>query len=140
MRDAIPSQTLTARWPVVPRAKAVLGAIGWMVASGPVALLVFLLLHAIHVRLYLGRWPVVYRDEPQSLLLSIHEYGLIAPTFYLCLFGVPTWLLGWTVLLACRLAPAKRFTWQLAFIVVGLLGMVLLATYDPTGYMEWFVD
>jgi hypothetical protein len=38
--------------------------LGWVLASGPAALLAILLLHALHVRTYLGRWPVVYRDQP----------------------------------------------------------------------------
>ena len=54
---------------------------GWMLAALPAAFTAFLLLHALHVRLSLGRWPVVYRDNPSTPLLRFHEYGLLFPSF-----------------------------------------------------------
>ena len=83
--------------------------LGWVLASGPAALLAVLLLHALHVRAYLGRWPVVYRDNSDTLLLRIHEYGLLVPAVWGSLFGVPLWLLGGTIL-----AAAGLLRWQVA--------------------------
>src|SRR5512143_1714165 len=102
MPHSRPAEDLGARWSSVAGSKPVVGAIGWVLAGGPASLLLFLLLHAMHARFYLGRWPVVYQDDPQSWLLTVHEYGLIAPAFYLCLFGIPVWMVGWAVLLALR--------------------------------------
>lgn len=114
--------------------------LGWILAGGPVAFLAFVLLHALHVRLYLGRWPVVYQDNPESLLLHIHEYGLLMPTFYLSLYGVPTWLVLGATLGGLGLVRGRIFHEQLAFMLAGILGVALLLALDPTGYVEWFLD
>lgn len=56
-----------------------LAKVGWFVASGPAALLGALMLHALGVRLYLARWPIVYKDNPETLLLHAIEYGGVVP-------------------------------------------------------------
>jgi hypothetical protein len=114
--------------------------LGWILASGPTALLAILLLHALHVRAYLGRWPVVYRDDPQTLLLQIHEHGLLMPVLWGSLFGVPLWLLSGAVLAATGLLRWRVFRGQVWLILAGIAGVILLATLDPTGYVEWFLD
>jgi hypothetical protein len=117
-----------------------LATLGWVLASGPAAFLAILLLHALHVRAYLGRWPVVYRDDPQTLLLQIHEYGLLVPALWGSLFGVPLWLLSGAILAATGLLRWRVFRGQLWLILAGIAAVMLLAKLDPTGYVEWFLD
>jgi hypothetical protein len=121
-------------------ARGVVTRLGWLLASGPALFLGLVLLHALHVRLFLGRWPIVYRDTPQSLLLWVHEYGLIMPTFYLSLFGVPFWAVVGAVFVALGLAQGRSFVYQLGLMVTGIGGLALLVALDPTGYVEWFLD
>jgi hypothetical protein len=125
---------------VVRVARRTISSIGWVLASGPLVLFMALVIHAVEVRLHLGRWPIVYRDDPRSWLLSLHEYGVLAPTFYWSLFGVPAWLLGAAVLSGFRAVARGALTRQLAIIIIGILGIVLLVVADPTGYMEWLLD
>ena len=114
--------------------------LGWVFASGPAALLAVVLLHALHVRTYLGRWPVVYRDNPETLLLRIHEEGFLVPALYGSLFGVPLWLLSGALLAAAGLLRWRVFRDQLGLMLAGIVGVILLVTLDPTGYVQWFLD
>ena len=129
-----------ARASRVRAAKAFVAKLGWFLASAPALFLGIVLLHALHVRLYLGRWPVVYRDTPKTALLSVHEYGLMMPIFYLSLFGVPFWLVIGTALVAAGMMQGRIFRKQLALIVAGIGAVALLVALDPTGYVEWFLD
>lgn len=123
-----------------PRWRSRVARLGWILASGPAALLSVALLHAVHLRSYLGRWPVVYRDNPETLLLRIHEYGFLMPAFYGSLFGVPTWLLTGAMLVGTGLLEWRVFRNQIGLILAGIVGVILLVTLDPSGYVEWFLD
>jgi hypothetical protein len=105
----------------------------------PLALLVLLVSHALHVRLFLGRWPVVYRDEPDSFLLNVHQRAIIAAAFA-TYFGMPVWAAAVVGRVARRQAPARELATQIGCIAAGLGGLALLAAVDPTGYFEWFID
>jgi hypothetical protein len=114
--------------------------VGWILAAAPGAFTTFLILHAAHVRLYLGRWPVVYRDNPSTLLLRLHEYGLLAPSFYFALFGVPLWFLLSVVLAFGGGRPRRAVVRQALLIAAALSVLFLVGKLDPTGYIEWFLD
>jgi hypothetical protein len=114
--------------------------VAWILAASPAAFATALALHAIHVRLYLGRWPIVYRDNPSSLLLSVHENGLLGPALYGALFGIPLWFLLNVVLALYGSRPRRASAWQALLIIGALVALVLFAKYDPTGYWEWFLD
>ena len=115
-------------------------AFAWILAASPAAFATALALHAIHVRLHLGRWPIVYRDNPSSLLLTLHEYCLLVPTLYVALFGIPLWFLLSLVLALCGSRPRRATAWQALLIVGAMVALVLFAKHDPTGYLEWFLD
>lgn len=114
--------------------------LGWVFASGPAALLAVVLLHALHVRFHLGRWPVVYRDNPETLLLRLHEECFLVPALYASLFGVPFWLPTGVILAAAGVLRWRVFRDQVGLILAGIAGVILLVTLDPTGYVEWFLD
>jgi hypothetical protein len=114
--------------------------VAWILAASPVAFATALALHAIHVRVYLGRWPIVYRDNPSSLLLNVHEYGLLVPTLYVALLGIPLWFLLSVVLALCGSRPRRASAWQALLIVGAVVALVLFGKCDPTGYWEWFLD
>jgi hypothetical protein len=126
------------------------GTRGWFdkIAAGtarvlaivPPLLLAIVLLHAVHVRVLLGRWPVVYRDSPNSFLLKVHEYGLFVPTFFGTIFGTPVWAVLVAVLLVRRSTPLNDVLRQALLIGVGIGGLLLFNALDPTGYVEWFLD
>jgi len=115
--------------------------LGWILAGGPAALLAVALLHALHLRIYLGRWPVVYRDNnPETLLLRIHECGFLVPALYGSFFGVPVWLLIGAILVATRLLEWRVFRKQIGLMLAGIVGVILFVALDPSGYVEWFLD
>lgn len=114
--------------------------LGWVMASGPAVLLAVALLHALHLRVYLGRWPIVYTDHPETLLLRIHEQGLLLPALYGSLFGGPLWLLSGALLAGTGLLSWRVFRDQLGFMLAGIVGVMLFVILDPTGYVEWFLD
>jgi hypothetical protein len=111
-----------------------------VLAIVPPMLLATVLLHAVHVRVVLGRWPVVYRDSPHSFLLKVHEYALLVPAFYGTIFGTPAWALLVAVLLVRRSVPLTDVLRQALLIGVGIGGLLLFNALDSTGYVEWFLD
>jgi hypothetical protein len=122
------------------RVSLIVARVGWILASGPAALLGAVLLHALHVRVYLERWPVVYKDCPETLALQLHEYALIVPAFYVSLFGVPLSVSSGAVFASIGLLRWRAFLGQLSLIIAGIVGIVLLVKFDATGYVEWFLD
>jgi hypothetical protein len=114
--------------------------LGWFMSASPVAFLAVVLLHAMHVRIYLGRWPVVYRDNPESLFLHIHEYGFLVPALYGALCGVPLWMLSGAILVVAGLLQWRVWGHQLGLMLAGMIGVILFLWFDPTGYVEWFLD
>ena len=105
----------------------------------PLAVLVLVVSHALHVRLFLGRWPVVYRDEPDSFLLNVHARAIIAGVFA-TYYGMPAWAAAVVVGVVRGQAPAREIAAHIAGIAAGLGGLLLLAAVDRTGYFEWFID
>jgi hypothetical protein len=92
-------QWLTKRLPIF----------SWLFAVGPALLVLTLLTHALHVHAVLGRWPIVYRDSPASLLLTIHEFGVVMPALYLTLLSLPGWLVFGVIPCAFHLGPCRLY-------------------------------
>ncbi len=59
--------------------------------------------------------------------------GLLVPALWGSLFGVPLWLLGGTILAAAGLLRWRVFRWQVGLILAGIVGVILLEKFDPTG-------
>ena len=113
--------------------------VGWAIAASPAALLALLLLHAVHVRLVLGRWPRVYQDNPDTLLLRLHE-SVLVPFFIVTFSGVLLW--GALSAVVALLLPSARVTIlrQACVIGVAVLLLVLFWNLDTTGYIAWLAD
>jgi len=54
-----------------PRVRTAFRLVGWAIAATPLLFVTVQLLHAVHLRLLLGRWPIVYRDNPEGFLLRV---------------------------------------------------------------------
>jgi hypothetical protein len=111
-----------------------------VLAFAPVALLVTLITHAVHVRAILGRWPVVYRDSPQSLLLSAHEQALLLPLVYVVLFGTPVWVVASALRLKRGHTSTGRVAREAGCNLAASATIVVLAAADGTGYVDWLLD
>jgi hypothetical protein len=114
--------------------------VGWVLSAAPAVLLVVQMGEALLLRWHLGHWPVVYRDDPQSLLLKGYEYGVVFPCLYAALFGIPLWCL-FTLFVALP-APRMRarVVPQLVLLVAAVGSLALFYRFDPTGYIDWFLD
>ena len=122
------------------RVRTALHRAGWAIAATPFLFVIVQVLHAVHLRLLLGRWPMVYRDNPESFLLRVHEYGVLFPLFYAGFFGVPMWA-ALSVVVAVLLPSARRTIGrQAALVSLGIIVLALFWKFDPTGYVEWFLD
>jgi hypothetical protein len=98
--------------------------------------LAFLIFFA-HVRLTLGRWPVVYRDNPHGWLISAE--GVLATLTY---FAAVAALVLWPVVSGLAgLFLGRSIVFRRLFVF--LAGWALLCSlfaFDPTGSIEWFLD
>ena len=139
MWEATSSATDVER-PAGTLTRAIVAKVGWLCASGPALLLGSTLAHAAHLRLLLGRWPVVYRDTPDTALLNFHFYGLFMPALYLSLIGVPLWLVTGAIRGGLGLVRGRMFQLQFLLMAGGIIGVTVFALFDPTGYVEWLLD
>jgi hypothetical protein len=99
-----------------------------------VALLAFL---AAWMRLILGRWPVIYRDNPTGPVATV----LSASTVYLLVvacFGLPLW----AVTLACTgfLRGRRALTHRALVFGVAACVVVGIMWWDPRGFINWWLD
>lgn len=92
---------------------------------------------AIHVRLLLGRWPIVYKDNPDNIFITLHEWVLVA-AFYSTFAAIITWPILSIPLL--RIKAHKLFIKSWLIFLSPLLILVLINLYDRSGYIEWFWD
>jgi hypothetical protein len=100
-----------------------------------------LLTHAVHLRLALGRWPATSHDYPPArvarILLDIHEFGLVAPGFWLTVLAVPLWFFAAAL---ARPSLIKRTFGRQALVL--LLGVCLLCgivyALSSTSYPGWW--
>jgi len=110
--------------------------LGWFLAAAPCILFMIMVAQALHLRFVLGRWPIVYKDEPNTPLLFFHEYFLLAPMFYIALLSIPGFLVAGTIAQAGR----RTFLGQMVLMLLGIIALVIFFKYDRTGYIEWFMD
>ena len=114
--------------------------LSWLFAMAPFLLLLALLSHALHIRAVLAHWPVVYRDSPETTLLSIHEWALLWPALYLTLLSVPAWALLGVVPAALGVTPRRALALQAGALIFGAPLLAAVFRFDTTGYVEWFLD
>jgi hypothetical protein len=101
-----------------------------------VAALAFLVFF-VHIRFTLGRWPVVYRDDPQGWL--IHAEGFLATQAYLAaLVSIVLWPVASG--LAALFLGRSIFFRRLFVFLAGWALLYSLFAFDPTGSVEWFLD
>lgn len=93
--------------------------------------------YAIHVRVILGRWPIVYKDNPENIFLNFHEWFLII-SFYLALAAIVVWPFLSIYLLFGKCY--KQFLKNLIIFTIPLVIFILVNLYDNSGYIEWFWD
>jgi hypothetical protein len=122
-----------------PRVRRLFGRIGWFVAASPAGLVALLGLHALHVRSVLGRWPRVYQDDPDTLLLRLHE-SVLVPFFIATVSAVVLWA-ALSVVVVVFLPSARRTIVRQTIVVgFGILLLVLFWNLDPRGYITWLAD
>ncbi len=102
----------------------------------PLLLLGVMLSEALYLRLVLGRFPVY----PESI------DGLVVVGFTVVQVGLFwTGLLGWPLLLVIPLGLVRAGRWKQIvawpiLFVLGICAIVLVWTYDPTTFSDWFWD
>jgi hypothetical protein len=113
--------------------------LGWGTAASPVCLLLLQLLHALHLRLLLGRWPRVYRDNPDNYFLRIHDAALHL-LFIATVCSVTFWVA--LSLIGPLLLPSAHGTIlrQAGLMALRVLSPVLVWNLDPTAYILWLAD
>jgi hypothetical protein len=92
---------------------------------------------AASLRLVLGHWPVVYRDQPTGLLTGALD---MATSFLVTLLflGSPVWLASlWPVWLQGRERGVIRSVVPLLASAAILLAAVMV---NPWGFPEWWLD
>jgi hypothetical protein len=106
-------------------------------SSLPALTLAAMMTLALHVRILLGHWPVVYRDSPDGALLGLH----IRAAGYLLwssMITAPFWLLS---LIAAVLTKQRRTA--LTMVLLFLIPSLIFGSwfwFDPGGFIEWFLD
>jgi hypothetical protein len=93
--------------------------------------------YLLHVRLNLGRWPLVVQDNPTNLFLDIHEWSFVI-LLYTTLVSIIIW-----PILSAFLFFVKRYKLLLmrSFVFTFPLILSCLAIItDKTGVVEWFFD
>jgi hypothetical protein len=103
----------------------------------PLASAFAFLIFFAHVRLTLGRWPVVYRDNPHGGLIDVEQ--VLATLTYLAAVAA---LVLWPVAsgLAALFLGRSIFFRRLFVFLAGWALLYSLFVFDPTGSIEWFVD
>ena len=108
----------------------------WLTAAWPLLIAFLLATGAIHVRLHLGRWPIVYQDEIKGMFVVLHMQviAIAVAVSPLTAFG---WLVGRAIERRRNKAHAVK-TSVLLFLGIGLL--VALMRLDPFGFIDWYLD
>ena len=110
----------------------------WACALCPAALLLLLLLMALHVRLGLGHWPRPMVEGYDDFAFQLHEQ-LVG---WMCLFTLhwagPLWLVMLCIP-QLRLSARSHMV-QCAVFFGGWVLIFLAGQLDPTSFTEWLLD
>jgi hypothetical protein len=120
-----------------PGMQSVANRTSMLLTALPLASALAFLIFFAHVRFTLGRWPVVYRDNPHGWLVSVEE--VLATLTYLAAVAA---LVLWPVAsgLAALLLGRWIFFRRLFLFLAGWALVCSLFVFDPTGSIEWFLD
>jgi hypothetical protein len=100
-------------------------------------LLALFVAEAIWLRVMLGHWPVVYRDEPVGLVTTALEIATSLLSFGL-FFGMPLWILTLGGVTWCS---GLRRAAQRCGVFLGAIGTILLlGRLNVLGFAEWWLD
>jgi hypothetical protein len=102
----------------------------------PAALVGAMACDAASLRLSLGHWPVMYRDEAvgiSALLDAVTIFLLLAT-----IWGAPPWLLSLYAVNARRGRRAVMV--RIAGFVGGIAVLFVIAHVNPYGFVEWWLD
>ena len=109
----------------------------WVCSLSSSALLLTLVMMAVHIRVALGRWPT-FGEDCNTLLFSLHEWVLVGVGGFAFYLAAPLWGLfllfrrlrcGWK----CHLAQAGTFA-------LGWLLILAVGKHDPTPFTYWLLD
>ena len=102
----------------------------------PSALLLVQVCEAISLRLSLGHWPLVYRDEARGFSALLH----LATFLLVILLAVGT--LPWLISLhAVKIGDGRRRVLvRVAEFIGGLAALWIIARLNPFGFPEWWAD
>ncbi len=107
------------------------------ITATPGCFALIFLSYMLHIRLNLGRWPVVLQDNPSSLFLDIHEWSLV-----IFLYTTLVSIIIWPILSAFLFFINRYkllFIRSLVFTLPLALSCLVIMT-DKTGVVEWFLD
>jgi|GEM_PF-6918783 len=113
------------------------GIFTWLLTLAPWIMLCVVLLNALCLRSFLGHWPVVYRDSPPVEIIGMTDAAIIAS---LALLAASIPFYGLSSIIFRHLITKTIVMRQLTVFLIGLTTLFLLIKYDPTGYIEWFLD
>ncbi len=108
-----------------------------IVAGIPAALLFAMLTQALHLYLLLGRRARSVLDNPDGLAFELHD--MLVQILLLLSLAAPISWLALALIWRSRL-NRKEILRQLGAILAGYALIVALFAFDPTGYVEWFLD
>ncbi|MEK8019716.1 MAG: hypothetical protein VSS75_022815 [Candidatus Parabeggiatoa sp.] len=91
----------------------------------------------LHIRFFLGRWPVVFRDNPESILITIHSWITIISLAALY-FSLPLWIIL-MIVLTFNLNKLSLNS-KMVIYSLGWTSWWLINNYDHFGFLEWFWD
>jgi hypothetical protein len=93
----------------------------------------------VRARVALGRWPYAYHPDPKELGFGLHDAAVLWGMQLL--FAAPFGLLA--LLLAARkrpdLLPRRPLLW-LAWYAASFAALLVVARFDPGGFLNWYAD
>ena len=90
-----------------------------------------------YVRVAFGRWPRVYRDSPETPLITAAAIvAMIAALSYPAMVGVAVLL----PIVRLRFQARPVFNRWVVSSFIGATVLWLLSTKDPYGFLEWAFD
>ncbi len=115
----------------------VINYLSWIITFLPFITITIFMTFGLHIRFFLGRWPVVFRDNPESILITIHTW--ITIIFLAALyFSLPLWI----ILMIALAFKANKLPLNSKLVIysLGWASWFFIHYYDPFGFFEWFWD
>jgi hypothetical protein len=122
---------------VRPGRRDLAGKLNLLVTAAPAVGYAGFVAMGAYLRLSLGRWPVVYVDDPKTVSMLILD-SVVGVATIVGYFGFPAWLLTIGMLLL-----QHRFRASAVRAAVFIVPIVLFAAtlrYGPRSFSDWFID